>query len=199
MSSKTKIRSRLTSIGGRSCRPFFYLLFLEKRTCWDRIDSSNYAGTISWTEGGEQCQNWDSNYPHSHTNKKDRLFPHDGSVKNAKNYCRDPDKAGKPWCYTTDPNVRWQFCDVPICKYREGKIWRYTTDPYVRWQFCDAPTCKYKEGKTWHCTTDPIVRLQFCDVPTCKFREGTNLFFPNSLPSLSMYFNAELIDLNLQK
>ena len=32
------------------------------------------------------------------------------------NYCRNPDNsAGGPWCYTTDPNTRWEYCDVPKC------------------------------------------------------------------------------------
>ena len=31
------------------------------------------------------------------------------------NYCRNPDGEPKPWCYTTDPNVRFEFCDVPFC------------------------------------------------------------------------------------
>lgn len=21
----------------------------------------------------------------------------------------------KPWCYTTDPNKDWEFCDIPSC------------------------------------------------------------------------------------
>ena len=42
------------------------------------------------------------------------------------NYCRNPDISnypwinrycgeGRPWCYTTDPNKRWEFCDIPKC------------------------------------------------------------------------------------
>ena len=21
----------------------------------------------------------------------------------------------KPWCYTIDPNKRWEFCNIPLC------------------------------------------------------------------------------------
>ena len=30
------------------------------------------------------------------------------------NYCRNPDSEdGGVWCYTTDPKVKWEYCDVP--------------------------------------------------------------------------------------
>ena len=30
------------------------------------------------------------------------------------NYCRNPDSEdGGVWCYTTDPDVKWEYCDVP--------------------------------------------------------------------------------------
>lgn len=32
-----------------------------------------------------------------------------------KNYCRNPDGEPRPWCFTTDPNKRWEFCDIPRC------------------------------------------------------------------------------------
>lgn len=36
------------------------------------------------------------------------------------NFCRNPDgDSGGPWCYTTDPNTRWEHCNVPNCT---GKI-----------------------------------------------------------------------------
>ena len=32
------------------------------------------------------------------------------------NYCRNPDFDLKgPWCYTTDPSIRWERCEVEIC------------------------------------------------------------------------------------
>ena len=29
--------------------------------------------------------------------------------------CRDPDGTGRPWCYTTNKDIRWEYCAVPIC------------------------------------------------------------------------------------
>jgi hypothetical protein len=41
----------------------------------------------------------------------------EGSEEAAKNYCRNPDRtSGGLWCYTTDPNVRWELCDVTPCE-----------------------------------------------------------------------------------
>lgn len=31
------------------------------------------------------------------------------------NYCRNPDGSERPWCYTTDPQVEREFCDLPRC------------------------------------------------------------------------------------
>jgi len=38
------------------------------------------------------------------------------TTKNKKNPKKDDDEAG-PWCYTTDPNVRFGYCNVPECSY----------------------------------------------------------------------------------
>ena len=32
------------------------------------------------------------------------------------NFCRNPEGDSKgPWCYTTDPSVRWGYCHIPDC------------------------------------------------------------------------------------
>ena len=35
----------------------------------------------------------------------------------SENYCRNPDvfEPGGPWCYTTNPRIRWEYCDIPMC------------------------------------------------------------------------------------
>lgn len=31
------------------------------------------------------------------------------------NYCRNPDGEPRPWCFTTSPSKRWDFCSIPRC------------------------------------------------------------------------------------
>ncbi|XP_015520524.1 tyrosine-protein kinase transmembrane receptor Ror2 [Neodiprion pinetum] len=71
-----------------------------------------YLGFVNKTKSGLDCQSWAIQEPHSHDRPPD-VFP---QLQNAENYCRN---AGgdepMPWCYTMDPNVRWELCDIPIC------------------------------------------------------------------------------------
>uniref|UniRef100_A0A8B7TQ04 LOW QUALITY PROTEIN: plasminogen-like n=1 Tax=Castor canadensis TaxID=51338 RepID=A0A8B7TQ04_CASCN len=71
----------------------------------------NYQGKISKTMSGLECQAWDSQSPHAHG-----YIPSKFPNKNLKmNYCRNPDGEPRPWCFTTDPNRRWELCDIPRC------------------------------------------------------------------------------------
>ena len=61
---------------------------------------SDYTGKVSKTATGLTCQMWNQQSPHKH---KMPALPH--------NYCRNPDgEPGGVWCYTTDPNKRWEYC-----------------------------------------------------------------------------------------
>ena len=73
-------------------------------------------GTVSTTVSGKTCQAWSSNSPHVPTGAAllDANYT-DGSRAAAQNYCRNPDLSYGLWCYTTDPNTRWEACDVPLC------------------------------------------------------------------------------------
>ena len=76
-----------------------------------------YTGTVSTTSSGKECQSWSSDTPHiPNSNFTDASFP-DGSVVAADNFCRNPDPnyAEGVWCYTMDPAVPWESCDVPPC------------------------------------------------------------------------------------
>lgn len=68
----------------------------------------DYRGKVNLTVSGVPCQKWNSLTPHSHN--------YVGMLENDENYCRSPDKdSSKPWCYTMDPNTRWDYCFVPDC------------------------------------------------------------------------------------
>ena len=45
------------------------------------------------------------------------MFP-DVTLKDASNYCRNPDPTthSAPWCYTMDPDIEWEPCDIPLCR-----------------------------------------------------------------------------------
>ncbi|XP_007943452.1 plasminogen [Orycteropus afer afer] len=71
----------------------------------------NYQGKVAKTTSGLDCQAWDSQSPHAHG-----YIPSKFPSKNLKmNYCRNPDGEPRPWCFTTDPNKRWEFCNIPRC------------------------------------------------------------------------------------
>jgi len=69
-------------------------------------------GTMNVSKDGIACQRWDSQEPHSH-NRPPEVFP---EVQDADNFCRNAGgEEPSPWCYTMDPTMRWQHCDIPIC------------------------------------------------------------------------------------
>jgi len=67
-------------------------------------NGADYDGMADSTVSGLTCQDWASDSPHSHSFN---YLP--------ENYCRNPDGEPMPWCYTTDPGVRWELCDIPQC------------------------------------------------------------------------------------
>ena len=78
-----------------------------------------YRGNMNVTRSGRKCQSWKSQCPHRHW----RIPKDVADSKNDSNICRNPDSSGPdgPWCFTTDPNVRWEYCNVSRCPFR-GKF-----------------------------------------------------------------------------
>ncbi|XP_066298374.1 plasminogen-like isoform X2 [Branchiostoma lanceolatum] len=75
-------------------------------------DGSSYRGEVAVTSSGIPCQKWNSQVPHSHLFMP-QIHPDSGLTEN---YCRNPADDVRPWCLTTDPDVRWEYCDVPRCE-----------------------------------------------------------------------------------
>ena len=86
--------------------------------CRETPSGRTYIGHVNETVTGRPCQRWSSDAPHGETSSyTDNKFA-DGSRQSAENYCRNPDSDWwdeAVWCYTTDPSVLWEPCDVPEC------------------------------------------------------------------------------------
>ncbi|KAG8461427.1 hypothetical protein KFE25_010614 [Diacronema lutheri] len=78
--------------------------------CYYEKDGTDYRGTVNRTKSGLACQLWSEQYPQQHT-RTARWYPYAGL--GGHNYCRNPDNEPSPWCYTTDPMVRWELCEIP--------------------------------------------------------------------------------------
>ncbi|XP_066269746.1 uncharacterized protein [Branchiostoma lanceolatum] len=87
---------------------------VEPLECLTDSEGTSYRGTRQYTKSGLTCQRWDSTFPHE--NKYFEKYPNRGLDEN---FCRNPDgrpDAERPWCYTIDPDVRWEYCDIPVCE-----------------------------------------------------------------------------------
>ena len=87
------------------------------QTCYNSSDKGvHYNGFTNITASGRTCQKWDDTRPHIHPiSIVLRPYLQDN------NWCRNPDGRGsRPWCYTSDPSVRWEYCDIPICQTSVG-------------------------------------------------------------------------------
>ncbi|XP_056133728.1 hepatocyte growth factor a [Lampris incognitus] len=85
---------------------------------------ANYRGTMNLSPEGVTCQRWDSQFPHNHSyipeNYKCNVCVCYRDLR--ENYCRNPDGASYPWCFTTDPNQRIANCThIPRCDTEVAK------------------------------------------------------------------------------
>lgn len=103
----------------------------ERDNCNEKVSGyreKNYRGCQNKTTSGKTCQRWDATRPHSHSQMNTRWKINQMKSPGDKwhNYCRNPDnESGGIWCYTTDPNKRWEYCnprtDIPEWQ-RQKKI-----------------------------------------------------------------------------
>ncbi|XP_043933725.1 hepatocyte growth factor-like protein isoform X3 [Protopterus annectens] len=74
-------------------------------------NGEDYRGFVDYTKSGRECQRWDLQSPHKHHYQPEK-YPDKGLNDN---YCRNPDGSVHPWCYTTDPNVEREHCNIQKC------------------------------------------------------------------------------------
>ncbi|PHJ15423.1 kringle domain-containing protein, partial [Cystoisospora suis] len=85
-------------------KPQATLLQIQSETCMcdERVrPKAPYEGCQSKTRTGRTCMPWNTQTPHRHIEL----------ITESHNYCRNPDNEDEIWCYTTDPDVRYDFCD----------------------------------------------------------------------------------------
>ena len=73
------------------------------------LSGTNYRSCQNTTKSGKTCQKWTVNTPHTHTFT---IGQHENLGIGDHNYCRSPDEDNRVWCYTTDPDTRWEYCDA---------------------------------------------------------------------------------------
>ncbi|XP_068132289.1 hepatocyte growth factor isoform X2 [Hyperolius riggenbachi] len=154
----------------------------------------NYKGSRNITKSGLLCQSWNSMVPHEHS------FLHSSyRGKDLKeNYCRNPKgEEGGPWCFTVDPKVRHEVCDIPLCSeaecvscngenYRGPMDYTETGKECQRWDLqrphkhkfrperypnkgLNDNYCRNPDGKArpWCHTLDPRTPWEFCAIKSC--------------------------------
>ncbi|NXJ59414.1 PLMN protein, partial [Rostratula benghalensis] len=123
-------------------------------------NGKNYRGTIAKTGRGRTCQEWSSQIPHSHSAFTPLTDPRAGLVRN---YCRNPDgDMNGPWCYTTDPRIPWEYCDIPKCssgRYECGKA-KFT--PKLCSQRIVAGCISHPHSWPWQISLRTSYRMHFC-------------------------------------
>ncbi|XP_061176984.1 plasminogen-like [Saccostrea echinata] len=112
-----------------------------------------YRGSINTTISGKQCQRWDRQYPHQHN-----FYYWPGTDEN---FCRTLDE-DLPWCYTTNSQLRYEFCYVHICgeSVNDAGIdsFSHAVENYCR---------NFDREEPWCFTNDSSIRLELCDVEVC--------------------------------
>nr|CAB3263474.1 apolipoprotein(a)-like [Phallusia mammillata] len=129
----------------------------ETTACYHSLDRGHsYRGNVSVTRSGRTCQRWDTHTPHAHN--LDPSIVTGGDL--VENYCRNPnvDNQG-PWCFTTDPNVPFEPCDIPICEDAVPKVGDALgpfSNPgfwsnFTEWSQCLATCGQGFQYRTRHC------------------------------------------------
>jgi len=99
------------------CYNLYKSITMRSSRCKDNLLGKEYRGDVNKTRAGANCRPWADKL------KSDGLEGWHPTWSGAAekgigyhNYCRNPDnEPGGPWCYTTDTNKRWDYCNVEMC------------------------------------------------------------------------------------
>jgi len=133
-------------------------------TCDEKLagtKDSGYRGCQTKTVSGKTCQKWTSQSPQKHSRTPDR---YKGQGLGDHNYCRNPDGHKGIWCYTTDPDKRWDDCaPAPV------QATTATTTPAANTSSDDpVAVCKEVCDKSGSCGGFDVTKSG-----TCYFKRST--------------------------
>ncbi|XP_006005097.1 urokinase-type plasminogen activator [Latimeria chalumnae] len=87
----------------------------DTRTQCYEDNGEDYRGTATLTESGKECLWWNSN----HVAQKFYSAYNSDALQlglGKHNYCRNPDRSKKPWCYVRRRGyITYNYCDIPKC------------------------------------------------------------------------------------
>jgi len=98
-------------------------------------DGEDYIGLANMGESGRNCMNW----------VEQGKFKKGHGV-GSHNYCRNPNGRKRPWCFTIDPQKKWEYCTVAECKDSDLKKRKAYEAPKGSLGKGTKP-CKYKPPK----------------------------------------------------
>lgn len=88
----------------------------QTKACYQG-NGDSYTGRVNKTSSGRVCQWWKNQQPHPH-----HLLPSFIPYLQH-NHCRNPGAVRlRPWCFTMDVDVEWEYCGVPHCDSKAVEI-----------------------------------------------------------------------------
>uniref|UniRef100_A0A672PM31 Plasminogen-like n=1 Tax=Sinocyclocheilus grahami TaxID=75366 RepID=A0A672PM31_SINGR len=158
----------------------------EGEECYED-DGSSYRGAMSETVSGKKCQFWTSTEPHRHS-KTPQNFP---AADLRRNLCRNPDGDRAPWCYTTDPTVRWEYCNIERCdsKASPQEPPSNPTEPAASPSTSQGTDCKVGNGDTYRGPTSTTIVGVTCQAWSSMTPHQHAIFTPETHPDKGLESN----------
>uniref|UniRef100_A0A8C9ZSJ6 Plasminogen n=1 Tax=Sander lucioperca TaxID=283035 RepID=A0A8C9ZSJ6_SANLU len=178
---------KISSYGPLSYEP---LIPTEEEDCYEG-DGTSYRGVTSETISGKRCQSWSSMSPHTHQ-KTPQNFP---NADLRRNLCRNPDGDKAPWCYTTEPGVRWEYCNLEKCPTKPASVTPTSkpSTPEASSTATETPPeidCKTGNGDTYRGPTSITILGVTCQAWSAQIPHQHNSFTPQTHPDKGLEGNS---------